>query len=370
MLSVCVVDARMQSHPQKGNKNKGSQKDKANDNDKDLASSLATTQTFSQLSSLLIKDKTKEKIYDHTYSEAILDHLQVHTHEYGGVYRNPFRDKYSSEERLVPYAGHQTGFTAKHMSKASDNLASGIIKGVVASQQATENREKKNISATTYRKPCSRVRQLGSYSMLVSADDANDNTFQATKVPSKKEVLESLADASKRALIAYDVRIVETGALLKALCDIRHPTPGMAAIMDLHKAFVQGTATNPDPWNLTREQMQNILHNRVPWLAPVAVQRLISSYDPNRTGVVRYIRICCALVLCIRPAMSDLIALQSKLKALRAGKSYEELYCNSEEDGTANGTYTRYPPYPILASPKPYPKTFLITPSPVSQHNL
>ena len=150
-------------------------------------------------------------MYDHSYSEAILDHLQVHTHEYGGVYRNPFRDKYSSEERLVPYTGHHTGFGAKHMSKACDNLSSGVIKGVVLSQQAPEHREKKNISATTYRKPCARVRQLGSYSMLVSADDANDNTFQATKVPSKKEVLESLADASKRALIAYDVRIVETG---------------------------------------------------------------------------------------------------------------------------------------------------------------
>ena len=187
----------MQSHPQRKNK------------DKDHASSLATTQ--SQLSSLLIKEKTKEKVYDHSYSEAILDHLQVHTHEYGGVYRNPFRDKYSSEERLVPYTGHHTGFSANHMSKASDNLNSGVIKNVVLSQQTTENREKKNISATTYRKPCSRVRQLGSYSMLVSADDANDNTFQATKIPSKKEVLESLADASKRALIAYDVRIVETG---------------------------------------------------------------------------------------------------------------------------------------------------------------
>ena len=62
-------------------------------------------------------------------------------------------------------------------------------------------------------------------------------------------------------------------------------------------------------------------------------------YDPHHAvAVVRYIRISCALILCIRPAMSDLIALQSKLKALRAGKSYEELYGNAEEDGTANGS--------------------------------
>jgi hypothetical protein len=264
----------------------------------------------------------------------------VHTHEYGGLYRNPFRDpSYGPpEERLVPAVGPHTGFTARHMSQGHLVLAAGRVASVVRSDEAPEKRTQKHVPATTYRKLSSRVRPLGSLSMVVNADDANDHTFQATRVPSKSEVQASLADAAKRTLVQYDMRIVETGALLQALRDRRHPTPGIAAIEDLHATFVAATAVNPDPWNLTREQMMTIFAAKLPWYPAAAASRLISSYDPGRSGVVRYVRLSASLIICQRPAMTDLIALQEKIRALRAGGRYEDLYESTAQEGSAEAT--------------------------------
>ena len=68
-----------------------------------------------------------------------------------------------------------------------------------------------------------------------------------------------------------------------------------------------------------RAQVLSILHTHVPWFTKDSASRLFSAYDPTRTGVIRYIRLSTALLLCTRPAMTDLIALQTRMKALMEG---------------------------------------------------
>ena len=55
------------------------------------------------------------------------------------------------------------------------------------------------------------------------------------RAPNKSGVLTALNTVAKKATLAYDTRVVETGAAIKALVDIRHPCPGVAAIMQLHR---------------------------------------------------------------------------------------------------------------------------------------
>lgn len=129
-----------------------------------------------------------------------------------------------------------------------------------------------------------------------------------TVQPSLKDVTESTALLSRKQLLAYDTRIVETGALLKALQDLRHKSPGLTAIISFHKSMVASAIINPNPYFISRSQMRDIIYSNVPWMDKDAIGRLISSYDPFQTGFVRYIRLSSAIIAGNRPSMSGLIA--------------------------------------------------------------
>eukprot|EP00604_Paraphysomonas_vestita_P000081 CAMPEP_0174824534 /NCGR_PEP_ID=MMETSP1107-20130205/35260_1 /TAXON_ID=36770 /ORGANISM="Paraphysomonas vestita, Strain GFlagA" /LENGTH=343 /DNA_ID=CAMNT_0016052339 /DNA_START=378 /DNA_END=1405 /DNA_ORIENTATION=+ len=109
-------------------------------------------------------------------------------------------------------------------------------------------------------------------------------------------------------IVCYDTKVVETGAALKALQDLRHPTPGIAAIVDLNRSFCDAASLNPSPWQLSRQQFAQILHEKIPWFDMKAITRLTSAYDPHRSGVVKFVRVSAALMVGNRPAMSILMS--------------------------------------------------------------
>lgn len=113
-------------------------------------------------------------------------------------------------------------------------------------------------------------------------------------------------------LICYDIYSVT----LQALQDIRHPTPGLAAIVDFHRSCVDAACLNPNSWTLTRNQISSVLSRKVSWFDIEAKQRLLTSYDHHQTGKIRFVRISTALVCCTRPAMTELMSL------LIRGESY------------------------------------------------
>ena len=91
--------------------------------------------------------------------------------------------------------------------------------------------------------------------------------------------------------------------------------PGMAAIISLHRRFIDAASTNPNPWLLHVRQIRLVLSEIVPWLDKLAIGRLVAAYDPDRSGVFRFVRISASLCAGARPAMNDLMAIMSKGKS-------------------------------------------------------
>ena len=85
-------------------------------------------------------------------------------------------------------------------------------------------------------------------------------------MPTREEIQTVLSKAARKNLLAYDTRIVETGALLKALNHHSHVAPGIPAIIQLNKAFIEAAAINPNPWLLKRDQVAFVLKSQLPWL--------------------------------------------------------------------------------------------------------
>ena len=73
--------------------------------------------------------------------------------------------------------------------------------------------------------------------------------------PSKDMVRTANTTLTRRNLLSYDTRIVETATIVKAVQDNRLPAPGMAAIMDLHFRLMDAAAMNPNPWVVHRHQV-------------------------------------------------------------------------------------------------------------------
>ena len=125
-------------------------------------------------------------------------------------------------------------------------------------------------------------------------------------VPSKKEVTDVLLQLTRKQILCYQARIIESGALIKALRNTRHETPGFQAILSLHKAFVDASAINMNPFLLSKGQIFQIIQRQVPWLETACISRLLSSYDTTNTGLIRYPRISCTLLACFETAMINI----------------------------------------------------------------
>jgi hypothetical protein len=92
----------------------------------------------------------------------------------------------------------------------------------------------------------------------------------------KESVMKAMTALTKQIIYSFDTRIVETGALIKALTDVRLPAPGMAAIIQLHRRFIDAASTNPNPWLLHKRQVTMVLKEMVPWLDNKVNSNIIS----------------------------------------------------------------------------------------------
>lgn len=143
-------------------------------------------------------------------------------------------------------------------------------------------------------------------------------------IPSQSEVNETLMTLTRKALLSYSTRVIECGATLKALKDPRHPTPGLQAILALHKTMVNAAAANPNNWLLNRKQLTQVLTNLIPWLPDNAKHRLLLSFDAENTGLIRYVRISTTLLCCSEPAMTEL--------ASSLNRARNKIYANDAEN--------------------------------------
>ena len=152
------------------------------------------------------------------------------------------------------------------------------------------------------------MRKAGNYTAVVAIAEPRDNQGVGQATVRKDSVMKALTSVAKKALFAFDTRIVETGALLMALQDARNAAPGLASIISLHRRMIDAASTNPNIWLLHARQVLLVLQEVVPWMKPQVANRLAAAYDPNRSGTVRYVRLTCSVCAGSKPAMMDLMA--------------------------------------------------------------
>lgn len=213
-----------------------------------------------------------------------------------------------------PYRQLNSG---KHMevrgSPSLDSLSVGGGKGRDSSIiSGGSTRSNSNTNSRIYSKS-QKVCGVGSYTVTiraprVAAGGSLSGGSTQSRQPALRDVTESTALLSRKQLLAYDTRIVETGALLKALQDLKHKNPGLTAIISLHRNMVASAIINPNPYFISRSQLRDVIYANVPWMNKDAIGRLISSYDPYQTGFVRYIRLSSSIIAGNRPSMSGLIS--------------------------------------------------------------
>ena len=208
--------------------------------------------------------------------------------------------------------------------------------------------------------------------------DPQTGQIAINDIPTRGEIQKALSHVARKALLGYDTRIVETGAVLRALVSHKHPTPGLPAILDLHRAFIQAASLNPDPWLLKREQLSVVIQRKIPWLEADSVRkekdmngskrragwagcggkddldaadesspagdshsqlgnqgvirRLVSAYDPQGTGLVRFVRLSVALVCCCKPDMANLISMLQGMERKRREAAAAKAHAEKEWD--------------------------------------
>ena len=237
--------------------------------------STGTTPTRSQLlhsnSSPSLAATTYDRLHYSRYGQQLVEHLGAAA----GVsaYSDP--------------ASASASASASAASAASS--AKGAAEGVPRNPFRPPRRREMSLTNTAAQifnpldplvyRPSARVLACGGVTVVVRPDKTLNGA-----VPTQDEVLEALGRVTRRAVLAFDTRIVETGALSKALGNPALPAPGMAAVLALHRSFVSAAALNPNPWQLGRAQLLQVLRGTVPWLPGAAASRLVSAYDSAASG--------------------------------------------------------------------------------------
>lgn len=130
--------------------------------------------------------------------------------------------------------------------------------------------------------------------------------YQAT--PSRKEVTEALLKLTRKQILFFHARVVEIGALVKAMKALDHPTPGLEGFLALHRGFVTAAGINTNPYVLSKAQIVHVMQRQLPWLPVDAVNRLLQSFDNTNTGILRFVRIVCLGICCLEPGLFTLAA--------------------------------------------------------------
>lgn len=185
-----------------------------------------------KLKHLYSKPQTKKKRSDVNNKNNIDENnlpLQI-SPEYGGKFKNPFRPHKTTEINVFPSKMRETGFSQKSLiyNNKSNSDRSHYNDDNVGNHYGNHDNDhtnnnnysnyykslQKHVPPTTYRKSVVRNVNFSTYSLCVN-DHTNENTFLNTNLPSKKEILESLAFVHKKNKISCDLRIIEIGVLMK-----------------------------------------------------------------------------------------------------------------------------------------------------------
>ena len=232
-----------------------------------------------------------------TYATQLNDHLNVPTEQ---ISTNPFRPSH----RDVARRSAQTTF-------------SDATGGSVA--ELREKEKKLELKGPLEYRAEVTHRAMGNLGVILKPVKT-----MSRGVPSREEIQTALSRAARKNLLAYDTRIVETGALLKALNHHNHATPGIPAIVQLNKAFIEAAAINPNPWLLKRDQVAFVLKSQLPWLDGGVLRRLLSAYDVDGSGLIKYVKLTVSLICASRPAMANLIVLLSRIEEERQEKKRKQ----------------------------------------------
>lgn len=178
------------------------------------------------------------------------------------------------------------------------------------------------------------VRRLSNYNACIVPDST------VYGVPSRAEVNATLVKLARTTVLSFTSRVVECGSVLRSLKSANHRSPGLMAIVDLHKAFVNAAALNPNGWLLHKRQLQSVIESKVPWMANASIVRFVRSFDPQNTGMIRYVKISACLLGGMPPAINELSSMLNRVKA-RMPKEEDSVY-QAASGGGINGMLSDY----------------------------
>eukprot|EP01041_Mallomonas_annulata_P003879 gene3879-7748_t len=102
--------------------------------------------------------------------------------------------------------------------------------------------------------------------MMRTVSVALGSSFASDRQRPRDAARTALTQIARTDILTYDTRVVETGAVLMSMQDIRHPSPGLGAILQTHRVFIETAALSPSPYVLSRTQVMDVLLDTVPWL--------------------------------------------------------------------------------------------------------
>jgi hypothetical protein len=108
------------------------------------------------------------------------------------------------------------------------------------------------------------------------------------------------------------MKAVELGLFVKALADDRNTSPGVPAAFALYRRCRLVSSLNADPWVLSTNQVKRVVAASLPWYDPGSLARLVGTFDPQRTGYVRFVRIFLPALAYFSPLVNDYTAFVEK----------------------------------------------------------
>ena len=125
---------------------------------------------------------------------------------------------------------------------------------------------------------------------------------------SHKHLLESTLRVAQVDIQAFDMKLVETGVLIRAFQNVKLASPGIPAVFSMLRQCRHAACLNPDPWVLALFQLKRILSHQLPWLDKNSIYRLLIAHDPHRTGFIRFLRVFLPVVAYFSPLVNDYTA--------------------------------------------------------------
>ena len=142
------------------------------------------------------------------------------------------------------------------------------------------------------------IKRYGRLSVSIKADESSTPL-------SYKSLLDSTLRIAQVDIQAFDMKIVETGVLIRAFQNHKIGSPGIPAVFAVMKKCRLAAVLNPDPWILASSQLKSILAKELPWLDKDSIYRLLIAHDPHRCGFIRFVRIFLPVVAYFSPLVND-----------------------------------------------------------------